>query len=121
MYDRWEVEEALRLSKRILPIVAMPLGGAQPPQQLERLNYIHSGKFLAKLEGHTQAIASVVFSEPRLQSPCFEKTCTFVTVVGKLAKALPRNWSEGANGVPVAPRASRNLGSELIAGIAASG
>jgi hypothetical protein len=30
----WEVEEATRLAKRILPVIAMPLGPAQPPERL---------------------------------------------------------------------------------------
>jgi hypothetical protein len=37
----WEVEEALRLSKRILPVIASPLGGAKPPERLQRLNFIY--------------------------------------------------------------------------------
>ena len=37
----WEVEEAARLSKRILPVIAMPLGGKAVPERLQRLNFIH--------------------------------------------------------------------------------
>jgi hypothetical protein len=37
----WEVEEAYRLSKRILPIITTDLGGALPPERLQKLNYIH--------------------------------------------------------------------------------
>lgn len=37
---RWEVEEAVRLGKRILPVVCRPLGDTSPPQQLKDLNYI---------------------------------------------------------------------------------
>lgn len=37
----WEVDEAARLSKRILPIIAMPLQGKSPPERLQRLNYIY--------------------------------------------------------------------------------
>src|SRR5262249_10226445 len=36
----WEVEEAARLGKRILPIVCRPLKGASPPPRLRDLNYI---------------------------------------------------------------------------------
>src|SRR5262245_29093340 len=37
---RWEVEEAVRLGKRILPVLCKPLDGANPPPQLRDLNYI---------------------------------------------------------------------------------
>ena len=37
----WEVEETDRLSKRLVPIVAMPLHGAIVPGRLQNLNYIH--------------------------------------------------------------------------------
>ena len=36
----WEVEEATRLNKRILPIVCRPLEGVIPPPRLRELNYI---------------------------------------------------------------------------------
>ena len=36
----WEVEEAARLSKRILPVNCRPLKGASPPPQLRERNYI---------------------------------------------------------------------------------
>jgi TIR domain len=36
----WEVEEAGRLGKRILPVICKPLGGASPPSRLRDLNYI---------------------------------------------------------------------------------
>ncbi len=36
----WEVEEAARLNKRILPVVCRPLNGASPPPRLRDLNYI---------------------------------------------------------------------------------
>lgn len=36
----WEVGEAVRLSKRIFPIVCRPLDGAAPPAALARLNYV---------------------------------------------------------------------------------
>ncbi len=36
----WEVEEAERVSKRIVPVLAAPLEGAQPPSALARLNYV---------------------------------------------------------------------------------
>jgi hypothetical protein len=36
----WEVEEAARLNKRILPVNCRPLEGASPPLRLRELNYI---------------------------------------------------------------------------------
>jgi hypothetical protein len=36
----WEVEEAARLNKRIVPINCRPLDGASPPRRLSELNYI---------------------------------------------------------------------------------
>ncbi len=36
----WEVKEAERLSKRIIPVQATPLDGAKPPPQLAALNYV---------------------------------------------------------------------------------
>ena len=38
----WEVEEATRLNKRILPVVCRPLVGVSPPPRLRELNYIFS-------------------------------------------------------------------------------
>jgi uncharacterized protein len=38
----WEVEEAARLNKRILPVNCQPLEGASPPPRLRELNYIFS-------------------------------------------------------------------------------
>jgi WD40 repeat protein len=35
----WEVEEARRLGKRLIPIVAKPLGGVAVPEKLSRLDY----------------------------------------------------------------------------------
>src|SRR5262245_18290892 len=36
----WEVEEATRLGKRILPVICRPLEGVSPPPQLRERNYI---------------------------------------------------------------------------------
>jgi hypothetical protein len=36
----WEVEEAARLGKRIIPVLCRPLDGASPPPRLADLNYI---------------------------------------------------------------------------------
>jgi TPR repeat protein len=36
----WEVEEATRLGKRILPVICRPLEGASPPPQLRDRNYV---------------------------------------------------------------------------------
>jgi hypothetical protein len=38
---RWEVEEAVRLGKRIMPVVPRALDGAAPPPRLAELNYIY--------------------------------------------------------------------------------
>jgi hypothetical protein len=45
----WEVEEALRLNKRILPIVCRPLEGASPPPQLRERKESGFGTGLASL------------------------------------------------------------------------
>src|SRR5262249_34315605 len=37
----WEVEEAARLNKRILPANCQPLEGESPPPRLRELNYIY--------------------------------------------------------------------------------
>src|SRR5262245_65759862 len=36
----WEVEQAERLNKRIIPIISQPLGDTKPPPQLRERNYI---------------------------------------------------------------------------------
>jgi WD40 repeat protein len=36
----WEVDEAVRLGKRIIPVLCRPLESAKPPRQLADLNYI---------------------------------------------------------------------------------
>ena len=36
----WEVEEAARLNKRILPVICRPLEGVNPPPRLRDLNYM---------------------------------------------------------------------------------
>jgi hypothetical protein len=36
----WEVGEAIRLGKRVIPVLSRPLDGATPPPQLADLNYI---------------------------------------------------------------------------------
>jgi hypothetical protein len=37
---KWEVEQAVRLGKRIIPVPCRPLDGAAPPPELAGLNYI---------------------------------------------------------------------------------
>ena len=37
----WEVEEAVRTGKRIIPVTCCPLADAVPPQKLKDLNYIY--------------------------------------------------------------------------------
>jgi hypothetical protein len=36
----WEVEEAVRFGKRIIPVICRPLDGVRPPRQLAELDYI---------------------------------------------------------------------------------
>ena len=38
---KWEVDEAERLSKRILPVLCKSLDGTEPPKQLAAINYIN--------------------------------------------------------------------------------
>lgn len=38
---RWEVDEALRLKKRIVPVLAAPLGDLEPYEPLRELNYVY--------------------------------------------------------------------------------
>jgi TPR repeat protein len=58
----WEVEEAGRLGKRILPINCRPLKGASPPLRLRDLNYIffHSDPKNAPGSGFGTGLASLV-------------------------------------------------------------
>ncbi len=37
---RWEVGEAVRLGKRIVPVLVRPIEGVSPPSELAALNYI---------------------------------------------------------------------------------
>ncbi len=41
----WEVEEAHRLSKRILPVLAAPVGAISVPKKLSALNYVRFDSF----------------------------------------------------------------------------
>ncbi len=41
----WEIEEAHRLSKRILPVLAVPVGATLVPQKLSALNYVRFDSF----------------------------------------------------------------------------
>lgn len=38
---RWEVGQALALNKRIVPVLAEPLGNAKPPELLRAVNYLY--------------------------------------------------------------------------------
>ena len=49
----WEVEESLRLNKRIIPVLVCPLGDYEPHPQLRKLNYVY------------------LYSEPRLSGSGF--------------------------------------------------
>jgi hypothetical protein len=57
----WEVEEATRLSKRILPVSCRPLEGASPPPRLRERNYIffHTDPKAAPGAGFGTGLASL--------------------------------------------------------------
>ena len=50
----WEVADAVRQGKRILPVLCRPLDGANPPHQLSDLNYIYFLK-LPRFDGRVRA------------------------------------------------------------------
>jgi hypothetical protein len=55
----WEVEEAARLSKRVIPVLAKPLEGISAPPRLAALNYVRFDEgrsFMAGLKGLTTAL-----------------------------------------------------------------
>jgi TPR repeat protein len=58
----WEVEEAARLGKRILPVNCRPLEGASPPPRLRKRNYIffHADPKAAPDAGFGTGLASLV-------------------------------------------------------------
>src|SRR5258705_3987328 len=58
----WEVEEAERLGKRILPVNWRPLEGASPPPQLRERNYIffHADPKAAPGAGFGTGLAKLV-------------------------------------------------------------
>jgi hypothetical protein len=58
----WEVEEATRLGKRILPVNCRPLEGATPPPRLRDLNYIffHADSKNAPGSGFGTGLAKLV-------------------------------------------------------------
>src|SRR6516225_10259254 len=58
----WEVEEATRLGKRILPVISRPLEGASPPPQLRERNYIffHADAKAAPGAGFGRGLASLI-------------------------------------------------------------
>jgi TPR repeat protein len=58
----WEVEEAARLGKRILPVNCRPLEGASPPPRLRERNYIffHADPKAAPDAGFGTGLASLV-------------------------------------------------------------
>src|SRR6516165_1077468 len=58
----WEVEEAARLGKRILPVNCRPLQGVSPPPRLRDLNYIffHSDPKAAPGAGFGTGLAKLV-------------------------------------------------------------
>jgi TPR repeat protein len=61
-YCAWEVEEAARLSKRILPVNCRPLEGVTPPPRLRELNYIffHADSKNAPGSGFGTGLAKLV-------------------------------------------------------------
>src|SRR5262249_32839087 len=58
----WEVEEATRLGKRILPVNCRPLKGVSPPPRLRDLNYIffHEDPKAAPSAGFGTGLASLI-------------------------------------------------------------
>jgi len=58
----WEVEEAARLGKRILPVNCRPLEGASPPPRLRERNYIffHADAKAAPGAGFGTGLASLI-------------------------------------------------------------
>jgi TPR repeat protein len=58
----WEVEEAARLGKRILPVNCRPLEGASPPPQLRERNYIffHADPKAAPGSGFGTGLAKLI-------------------------------------------------------------
>ena len=58
----WEVDEATRLGKRILPIIQRPLEGASPPPRLRERNYIffHADPKAAPGAGFGTGLAKLV-------------------------------------------------------------
>lgn len=62
----WEVEEAAKLSKRIIPVQALPLIGTRPPERLAALNYVrfdpddtgHPRSFMSGLAGLRRALTT---------------------------------------------------------------
>lgn len=55
----WEVDEAWRLSKRILPVLVRPLGPVPAPEKLAALNYVRFDEersFMAGLNGLVRAL-----------------------------------------------------------------
>jgi len=58
----WEVDEATRLGKRILPIIQRPLEGASPPPRLRERNYIffHADPKAAPGAGFGTGLASLI-------------------------------------------------------------
>jgi TPR repeat protein len=58
----WEVEEATRLGKRILPVLSQPLEDASPPPQLRERNYIffHADPKAAPGAGFGTGLANLI-------------------------------------------------------------
>lgn len=55
----WEVEEAVRLSKRIIPVLCRPLGAQPAPEKLAALNYVRFDEgrsFMGGLKGLARAL-----------------------------------------------------------------
>ena len=53
----WEVEEAVRLSKRILPVLAKPLAEVPGPSQLAAINYV---RFDPEIDGRSRSFMSAL-------------------------------------------------------------
>lgn len=56
---KWEADVANQLSKRILPVLASPLGNVEAPEQLSELNYI---RFDPDQDGHRRSFIGALSS-----------------------------------------------------------
>ena len=68
---QWEIDEAVRLSKRILPVLWRPTGTIPVPEKLAALNYVRfdeARSFMAGLKALTRALETAARLAPALAS-----------------------------------------------------